>query len=93
MADAEPERRASLAVIWQDLATPVRAILGHQEIILAEGQRLRLDDALPYLRQVLAAAGQLGDLVDRLAGAGAATAGDDNLPEARRTGRMSCQAS
>src|SRR5690242_3481229 len=64
--DAEFKRRASLAIIWQDLVMPVRAILGYQEIIVEEGQRLRLDDVLPYLRQVLTAAGMLSDLVDRI---------------------------
>ena len=41
MADAEFERRASLAIIAQDLVTPVRAILGYQQIIVEEGRRLR----------------------------------------------------
>ena len=30
MVDAEFRRRASLAIIWQDLVTPVRAIHGYQ---------------------------------------------------------------
>jgi adenylate cyclase len=37
-ADEDFERRARLAVIRQDLVTPVRAILGYQEIIIEEGQ-------------------------------------------------------
>jgi adenylate cyclase len=64
--DADFQRRASLAVIWQDLVTPVRAILGFQEIIVEEGQRLRLEGELPYLHRVLAAAGTLSDIVDRI---------------------------
>jgi adenylate cyclase len=77
--DAEFKRRASLAVIWQDLVTPVRAILGYQEIIVEEGQRLQLDDVLPYLHQVLTAAGTLSELVDRIleTRADAATGADD----------------
>ncbi|MDW6020413.1 adenylate/guanylate cyclase domain-containing protein [Mesorhizobium sp. BAC0120] len=77
--DAEFKRRASLAIIWQDLVMPVRAILGYQEIIVEEGQRLRLDDVLPYLDQVLIAAGMLSDLVDRILEikADAETGGDD----------------
>jgi adenylate cyclase len=64
--DADFKRRASLAVIWQDLVTPVRAILGFQEIIVEQGQRLRLEGELPYLHRVLAAAGALNDIVDRI---------------------------
>jgi adenylate cyclase len=64
--DAEFKRRASLAIIWQDLVMPVRAILDYQEIIIEEGQRLRLDEALPYLHQVLTAARALSELVDRI---------------------------
>ena len=64
--DAEFKRRASLAIIWQDLVRPVRAILDYQEIIVEEGQRLRLDEALPYLHQVLTAARALSELVDRV---------------------------
>ena len=30
--------------------TPVRAILGYQEIIVEEAQRLRLDDVAPHLQ-------------------------------------------
>jgi class 3 adenylate cyclase len=62
--DAEFRRRASLAVIWQDLVTPVRAILGYQEIIVEEGKRLRLADVMPHLVGVLAAANALSDIVD-----------------------------
>src|SRR5215467_13206153 len=64
--DAEFKRRASLAIIWQDLVMPVRAILDYQEIIVEEGQRLRLDGALPYLHKVLTAARALSELVDRI---------------------------
>ena len=65
-ADAEFKRRASLANIWQDLVTPVRAILGFQEIILEDAQRLGLEDLLPPLRQVLTAATALCELVDKV---------------------------
>ncbi|MET0600236.1 MAG: adenylate/guanylate cyclase domain-containing protein [Mesorhizobium sp.] len=65
-ADAEFKRRASLAIIWQDLVTPVRTILGYQEIIVEEAQRLRLDDILAHLRKVLTAARTLSDLVDSI---------------------------
>ena len=64
--DPEFKRRASLAIIWQDLVTPVRAILGYQEIILEEAQRLRLEEVLPSLRHVMTAAIMLSDLVDRI---------------------------
>ena len=66
MADPGFERRASLAITWQDLVMPVRTILGYQQIIVEEGQRLGLEDVLPDLNQVLAAAGMLSDLVDRI---------------------------
>jgi adenylate cyclase len=83
MVDAEFRRRASLAIIWQDLVTPVRAIHGYQEIIVEEGQRLGLDDVLPHLHRVLDAAGALGGLVDRMieikAGAEADGDGADEL--------------
>ena len=70
MASAETEmdlkRRAALAAIWQDLVTPARAILGYQEIIVEEGERLRLEDILPHLHRVLSAARALSVLVDRI---------------------------
>jgi class 3 adenylate cyclase len=64
--DADLRERASLAVTWQDLVTPARAILGYQEIIVEEGERLGLHDLLPYLRCVLLAAGTLSDLIDHI---------------------------
>jgi len=78
-ANADFRRRASLSVIWQDLVTPVRAILGYQEIIVEQGQRLQLEDLLPYLHRVLDAAVTLSDLVDRILGtrAEAETGADD----------------
>ncbi len=65
-ADREFEQRARLAVIWQDLVTPVRAIVGYQEIIVDEAGRLQLFDLAPYLDKVLAAALTLSGLVDGL---------------------------
>jgi class 3 adenylate cyclase/CheY-like chemotaxis protein len=65
-ADAEFERRARLAAIWQDLVTPVRAIIGYQEIIVEVGERLDLGELVPYADKVLAAANALSDLVDAL---------------------------
>ena len=46
--DADFKRRACLAVFWQGLVTPVRAILGYQEIIVERGQRLQLEEKFPY---------------------------------------------
>ena len=46
--------------------TPVRAILGYQEIIVEVAQRLQLDDILPTSNQVLDAAVALSGLVDRI---------------------------
>ncbi|MBA3518801.1 MAG: response regulator [Rhizobiales bacterium] len=60
------ERRARLSVVWQDLVTPVRAIVGYQEIIVEDGLRLGLTDLMPYLDKVLVAAGSLSELVDWL---------------------------
>ena len=65
-ADPDFERRARLSMIWQDLVTPVRAIVGYQEIIVEEGRRLGLDDLVPYLDKVLVAAGLLSEMVDRV---------------------------
>ena len=44
--DAEFKRRASLAIVWQDLVMPVRAIPDYQKIIVEEGQCLQLDPRL-----------------------------------------------
>ena len=46
-------RRARLAVVWQDLVTPVRAIAGYQEILVEEARRLGLTALLPDLEKVL----------------------------------------
>ena len=59
-------QRARFSMVWQDLVTPVRAIVGYQEIIVEEARRLRLLDLLPYLEKVLIAAGSLSELVDRI---------------------------
>src|SRR3712207_2897444 len=71
MPGAELGRRARLVMVAQDLVTPVRVILGYQEIIVEEGQRLGLEDVLPYLLNVLQAARTLHDLIERLLDAGA----------------------
>ncbi len=63
---ADIERRARLAVIWEDLINPVRAIVGYQEIIVDEARRLGMADLLPYLDKVLIAAHALNDLVNSL---------------------------
>jgi adenylate cyclase len=65
-ADSAFERRAHLAVVWQGLVTPVRAITGYQEIIVEQGKKLGLDDVAPYFDKVLVSAGLLSGLVDRL---------------------------
>lgn len=64
--------RARLSLVWQELATPVRAIVGYQEIIVEEGERLGLTDLAPYLDKVLVAARTLNDLVDGLKDGGTA---------------------
>src|SRR5947209_4660681 len=65
-ADIAFERRARLALVLQDLVTPVRAIAGYQEIIVEEGRRLGLTDVAPFLDKVLTSAKLLSTLVDRL---------------------------
>ena len=65
-AHADLERRARLAVIWEDLINPVRAIVGYQEIIVDEARRLEMADLLPYLDKVLVAAHALNGLVNSL---------------------------
>jgi class 3 adenylate cyclase len=64
--DPDFERRARLAVIWEDLINPVRAIVGYQEIILDEARRLKAPDILSYLDKVMISAVTLNDLVDAL---------------------------
>jgi adenylate cyclase len=59
-------RRARLVMVAQDLVTPVRVMLGYQEIILEEAQRLGLVEVLPYLRNVLDATRTLHSFVERL---------------------------
>jgi class 3 adenylate cyclase/CheY-like chemotaxis protein len=73
--DPDLERRMRL-VVWQDLVNPVRAIVGYQEIILEEAQRLGLVDERAYLKTVLATAWSLSELVDRLRGADPTSADD-----------------
>lgn len=65
-AEADFERRARLSMVWQDLITPVRAIVGYQEIIVEEGRRLELTDLMPCLDKVLVAAGALSEMVEGL---------------------------
>ena len=65
-AHAELERRARLAVIWEDLINPVRAIVGYQEIVVDVARGLGLADLLPYLDKVLVAAHVLNHLVNSL---------------------------
>ncbi|MGF7160933.1 class 3 adenylate cyclase/CheY-like chemotaxis protein [Rhodoligotrophos appendicifer] len=60
------ERRARFAILWQDLITPVRAIVTYQEILVEEAQRLGLADIQPSLERVMSAAGALNALVDQL---------------------------
>jgi adenylate cyclase len=69
-------------MVAQDLVTPVRVMLGYQEIIVEEGQRLGLGDILPYLLNVLQAARTLHGLVEKLLDPGT---GPD-LAEAERHG-------
>jgi adenylate cyclase len=64
--DSAFARRARMSVLWQDLVTPVRAIIGYQEIILDQGRALGLDEVAPYFEKVLVAARLLSELVDRL---------------------------
>ena len=64
--DSAFEHRARLAVLWQDLITPVRAITGYQELIVEQGRQLGLAELGPYFEKVLVAARLLGALVDNL---------------------------
>src|SRR4051794_40038663 len=63
----EFERRARLSVIRQNLLTPVRAIVGYQEIIVEEAERLELPEFAPIFEKVLGAARALSGLVDQVA--------------------------
>ena len=60
------ERRARLALVWEDLVNPVRGIRGYQEIILEECRKLGLDELMPSFEKVLIAATALGDRVEDL---------------------------
>src|SRR3546814_14933474 len=64
--DLEFRRRARLADIRQKLSAPVGAILGYQEIIIEEAERIGLEGARSDLDRVLAAARNLSALIDRL---------------------------
>jgi len=74
--DGAFERRARLALVWQDLVTPVRAIAGYQDLIIEQARSQGLADLLPYFEKVLTAADALARLVDRLLDPAAATASD-----------------
>lgn len=68
--------RAQLAQVRQELLAPVSAILGYQEMLAEEARRLGRADLGEDLERIRTAARRLSDLVDCLAGAGAALAGD-----------------
>lgn len=65
-ADPDFEKRARLALVWQDLVTPVGAILGYQEIIVEQAERLQLQAFAADLDKVLQAAAALLQLVNSL---------------------------
>ena len=65
-SDRAFHRRARLAVVWQDLVTPARAIAGYQEIIVEQAKTLGLDHVAPYFDKVLISAGLLCEVVDEL---------------------------
>jgi len=69
------ERRARLSVIRQNLLTPVRSIVGYQEIIVEEAERLGLPELTPIFEKVLGAARTLSGLVDQVARPDAELAG------------------
>ena len=54
--EAEFAERARLAVIWQELAAPVGAIVSYQEIIIEQAKARDLHDLSDYLDKVLVAA-------------------------------------
>ena len=60
------ERRARLALVWEDLVNPVRGIRGYQEILLEECRKLDLDELLPSFEKVLIAANALAERVEEL---------------------------
>ncbi|WP_051631243.1 adenylate/guanylate cyclase domain-containing protein [Afifella pfennigii] len=64
--DPDFERRARLALVWEDLVNPVRGISGYQEIILEECRKLGVDELSFFFENVLKAATTLSTLVDGL---------------------------
>jgi adenylate cyclase len=66
MTGSDFERRAWLAVIWEDLANPVRAVQAYQEAVLEECRRAGLADPTALLEKAAAAGKALGDLVEGL---------------------------
>ncbi|MBN8994386.1 MAG: response regulator [Rhizobiales bacterium] len=80
--DGTFEQRARLALVWQDLVTPVRAIAGYQDLILEQARARGLAELLPYFEKVLVAADALGRLVGSLLDP-AAAGGDDPLASAQ----------
>jgi class 3 adenylate cyclase len=65
-ADSALRQRARLAVIWQDLVTPARALAGYQEILSEQAANLGLDEVAPYFEKVMISAGLLCEVVDQL---------------------------
>jgi adenylate cyclase len=86
-AESALKRRARLAVVWQDLVTPARAIAGYQEIIAEEVAKLGLDDVLPYFDKVMISAKRLCEVVDELRDppSDAAQEGTDGLADMQAT--------
>lgn len=62
----ERQRRASLAHIRQELLAPVTSIIGYQEIVVEEAERLGLHAILADLGRILGAVRTLAELLDRL---------------------------
>ncbi|HET8726850.1 MAG TPA: response regulator, partial [Alphaproteobacteria bacterium] len=62
----ERQRRASLAHIRQKLLAPVTSIIGYQEIVVEEAERLGFLAILADLGRILGAARTLAGLLDRL---------------------------
>jgi adenylate cyclase len=58
--------RARLVMVGQDLLTPVRVVLGYQEIVVEQAKKLGLGDIALYLDNVLGAARTLHRLVEGL---------------------------
>ena len=87
------ERKARLALVWEDLVNPVRGIRGYQEIILEECRRLGLDEFLPSFEKVLTAATSLGDSRRRFALSRTQTASRNRKRSGRRRGKASPRSS